>query len=69
MSTVPVTVTVAEPEASLAVAPASVYVWYCSILTGLSPAIVITGAVASAVTITVLVAVEVLPEASVKLYR
>ena len=64
VSTVPVTVTVAEPP-SLAVAPASVYVWYCSILTGLSPAIVITGAVASAVTITVLVAVEVLPEASV----
>ena len=47
-----------------AIAPASVYVWYCSILTGLSPAIVIVGPVVSS-TITVLVAVEVLPEASV----
>ena len=65
VSTVPLEVTVAEPEASEAVAPASVYVSPASIVTGLSPVIVMTGAVASAVTVTVLVAVDVLPEASV----
>ena len=61
MSTVPVTVIVSPPSA---VAPASIYAWYCSTLTGLSPVIVIVGPVVSSTT-TVLVAVEVLPEASV----
>ena len=63
-STVPVVTTVTVPEASLAVAPASVYVSPNSTVAGLSPVTVITGAVVST-TFTVLVAVPTFPEASV----
>ena len=51
-------------DKSLALAPASVYVVPSSTSAGLSPVIVITGAVLST-TLTALVAVEELPEASV----
>ena len=63
-STVPVVTTVTSPEASLAVAPASVYVDPSSTVAGLSPVTVTTGAVVS-MTLTVLVAVAVLLSRSV----
>ena len=61
-----VVTTVTAPEASVAVAPSSVYVVPNWIDTGLSPVTVITGAVVSS-TITVLVAVPTLLEGSVEL--
>ena len=64
VSTVPVVTTVTVPDASVAVAPASVYVLPTSTVAGLSPVTVTTGAVVST-TLTVLVAVPALPEASV----
>ena len=64
VSTVPVVTTVTSPERSVAVAPASVYVSPNSCVAGLSPVTVTTGAVVST-TVTVLVAVPALPEASV----
>ena len=64
VSTVPVDVTVIAPETSVAVAPASVYAVPNSTVAGLSPVIVITGAVVST-TLTVLDAVAVLPSRSV----
>ena len=63
-SSVEVTVTVSK---SVAVAPASTYASPSSTVAGLSPVIVITGAVVST-TLTVLVAVAQLPEASVAVY-
>ena len=47
MFTVPLVTTVTAPEASVAVAPASVYVDPRSTVAGLSPVTVITGAVVS----------------------
>ena len=67
MSTVPVVTTVTVPEASAAVAPASVYVVPSSTVAGLVPVTVTTGSIVST-TFTVLVAVPVLPEASEALY-
>ena len=64
MSTVPLDTTVTSPERSVAVAPASLYVDPNSTVTEVSPVTVTTGAVVST-TVTVLVAVPVLPEASV----
>jgi len=64
VSTVPEEATVIVPEASVAVAPASVYEVPSSTVAGLSPVIVITGAVVST-TLTVLVAVAVLLSKSV----
>ena len=66
-STVPVETTSTSPERSVAVAPASVYEEPSSTVAGLSPAIVITGAVVST-TLTVLVAVAVFPSRSVAEY-
>ena len=63
-STVPDVTTVIAPEASVAVAPASVYTTPSSLVAGLSPVTVTTGATVS-VTLTVLLAVAVLPERSV----
>ena len=63
-STVPDVSTVTSPEASVAVAPASVYEVPNSTVAGLSPKTVIVGAVVST-TLTVLVAVAVLPSRSV----
>ena len=63
-STVPVVTTVTAPEASVAVAPASVYVPPNSTEAGLVPVTVTTGLVVST-TLTVLVAVAVLPLRSV----
>ena len=56
-----------SPEASVAVAPASVYVSPNSTVAGLSPVTVTTGFVVST-TFTVLVAVPELPDASVDVY-
>ena len=67
MSTVPDEVTLIEPDASEAVAPASVYVTSNSADVGLPPVTVITGAVVST-TLTVLVALAELPAASVAEY-
>ena len=64
VSTVPDEVTETVPEASVAVAPASVYAVPSSTVAGLSPVTVMTGAVVST-TLTVLVAEELLPDASV----
>ena len=64
VSTVPDEVTVSPPSE---VAPASTYVPPSSTVAGLSPVIVITGAVVST-TFTVRVAVPSLPEASVAVY-
>ena len=62
MSTVPVVVTVGVPDRSVAPAPASFQTPPSSTVS-VPPVTVITGAVVST-TVTVLVAVEVLPEAS-----
>ena len=64
--TEPVVTTVTVPEASVAVAPASVYVasWATSSVKGLVPVTVTAGAVVST-TLTVLVAVPALPDGSV----
>ena len=59
--------TVTAPDKSVAVAPASMYVVFWVTVAGLSPNTVITGAIVSS-TLTVLVAVPVLPEASVAEY-
>ena len=66
-STVPVVTTSIVPDASVAVAPASVYVSPNSTVAGLSPATVSTGATVST-TSTVLVAVAVLLSRSVAVY-
>ena len=66
-STVPVEVTVTSPDASVADAPASVYVPPSSTVAGLSPFTLRTGAVVST-TFTVLVAVPTFPEASTAVY-
>ena len=65
--TSPVVTTTTVPEASVAVAPASVYVPPNSTVAGLSPVTVTTGAVVST-TLTVLEAVAVLPSLSVAVY-
>ena len=67
VSTVPLVTTETEPDASEAVAPASVYVAPSSTVAGLSPVTVTTGAVVST-TLTVLVAVELLRDSSVAVY-
>ena len=67
VSTVPLATAVTAPEASVAVAPASVYVPPSSTVAGLSPVTVTTGAVVST-TLTVLVAVAVFPSKSVAEY-
>ena len=64
VSTEPEVATLTSPEASDAVAPASVYEAPNSTVAGLSPVTVTTGAVVST-TFTVLVAVAVLPSRSV----
>ena len=64
VSTVPDVTTVTGPDTSVAVAPASVYVAPNSTVAGLSPVTTTSGAVVST-TLTVLVAVEVFPAASV----
>ena len=64
MSTEPVITTVTSPDKSVAVAPISVYEPPNSQYLKAAPLSVITGAVVSR-TVTVLVAVPVLPEASV----
>ena len=68
VSTVPVETTSISPDASVAVAPASVYVPPNSVVAGLSPVTDITGAVVST-TLTALVAEVVLPLASVAVYE
>ena len=60
----PLVITEISPDKSEAVAPASVYVKPNSAVAGLSPIIVITGLVVSVI-FTVLIAVPVLPAASV----
>ena len=67
VSTDPVVTTARSPDASVAVAPASVYVAPNSTVAGLSPVTVTTGAVVST-TLTVLVAVAVFPSKSVAIY-
>ena len=62
--TVPLVVTVIDPDKSVAEAPASVYVAPSSCVAGFVPETVITGAVVSS-TITVLVVVPTLPALSV----
>ena len=64
MSTSPVVTTSTSPDASVAVAPASVYSSPSSTVAGLSPVTVTTGAVVST-TLTVLEAVPTLPDGSV----
>ena len=63
VSTVPAEITITVSK-SVAVAPASEYVPPSSTVAGLSPVTVTTGAVVST-TLTVLVAVPTLPDASV----
>ena len=67
VSTVPLATAVTAPEASVAVAPASVYVPPSSTVAGLSPVTVTTGAVVST-TLTVLVAEALFPSKSVAEY-
>ena len=62
ISTEPETTTLTAPDASVAVAPASVYAAPSSDVTGFDPVIVTTGCVVST-TLTVLVAVAVFPSA------
>jgi hypothetical protein len=67
VTTVPEVTTVTDPDKSVAVAPASVYVVPSSVVAGFVPVTVTTGAVVST-TLTVLVAVAVLPLLSVAVY-
>ena len=64
VSTVPVVTTVTEPERSVAVAPASVQVPPSSTVS--VPLVTVTTGAVVSTTVTVLVAVPALPEASVE---